>query len=119
MTQAEPIAGATRDPPPQARPGFASTAAYFERLAGKVRDDDRRQWLLEVAGFYRTLAGILPAMPKNYKHQHGAPPMTNAERWRRRAEQCQTLAECVAYAICRRQLKELAADCERLAIAAE
>jgi hypothetical protein len=118
MTHAEAIAGAARDPPPQARPGFASTAAYFEQLAGKARNDDRRQWLLEVAGFYRTLAGILPAMPKDYQHRDGAPPMTRAERWRARAEQCQTLAECVADATCRRQLKELAADCERMAIAA-
>src|SRR5262245_12583535 len=54
------------------RPGFASTAAYFERLAQKeVRDYDRRQRLLEMAHFYRSLAGIIPGMPDGYKVGEG------------------------------------------------
>jgi len=47
-----------------------STAVYFEWLAQKeTRDYDRRQRLLEVARFYRSLAGIIPAMPTQYKIQ--------------------------------------------------
>jgi len=47
-----------------ARPGFASTALYFERLAQKeTRDPDRQNRLLEMARFYRSLAGIIPAIP--------------------------------------------------------
>jgi hypothetical protein len=39
-----------------ARPGFASTAVYFEGLAEKERrDPDRRTRLLEMARFYRSL----------------------------------------------------------------
>src|SRR5215472_9369825 len=50
------------------RPGFKSTAVYFEWLAQKeTRDYDRRQRLSEVARFYRSLAGIIPAMPTWYK----------------------------------------------------
>jgi len=45
-------------------PGFKSTAVYFERLVQKeARDPDRSQRLLEVAGFYRSLARIIPGIP--------------------------------------------------------
>jgi len=41
-----------------------ATAVYFEWLAQKeARDSDRRQRLSEVARFYRSLAGIIPAIP--------------------------------------------------------
>jgi len=41
-----------------------ATAVYFEWLAQKeTHDYDRRQRLSEVARFYRSLAGIIPAMP--------------------------------------------------------
>jgi hypothetical protein len=41
-----------------------ATAVYFEWLAQKeTRDYDRRQRLSEMARFYRSLAGIIPAMP--------------------------------------------------------
>src|SRR5215475_4315270 len=74
------------------RPGFASTAVYFERLAQKeVRDYDRRQRLLEVARFYRSLAGIIPGMPTGYKTNDVGLRVTRAERWRARAEECRTL----------------------------
>ena len=70
------------------RPGFRSTAVYFEWLAQKeTRDYDRRQRLLEVTGFYRSLAGIIPAMPTQYKIKVG-PSLTRAERWHARAEEC-------------------------------
>src|SRR5262245_46734227 len=66
------------------RPGFRSTAVYFEWLAQKeTRDYDRRQRLSEVAGFYRSLAGIIPAMPTKYKIKVG-PSVTRAARWRAR-----------------------------------
>jgi len=102
-------------------PGFASTAAYFEALARRVRDKDpdRRQHLLEVAGFYRSLARIVPAMPKGYRTNGAAPPHTRGQRWRARAEECRTLADSFADPTCRRQLTELAQDYERMALAAE
>ena len=57
-----------------------ATAVYFEWLAQKETPDyDRRQRLLEVAGFYRSLAGIIPAMPTQYKIKIG-PSLTRAER---------------------------------------
>jgi hypothetical protein len=41
-----------------------ATAVYFEWLAQKeTRDYYQRQRLSEVARFYRSLAGIIPAMP--------------------------------------------------------
>src|SRR5262245_66579477 len=50
------------------RPGFKRTAVYFEWLAQReTRDYDRRQRLSEVAGFYRSLAGVIPAMTTRYK----------------------------------------------------
>src|SRR5262249_52051643 len=65
------------------RPGFKSTAVYFEWLAEKeTRDNDRRQRLLEVARFYRSLAGIIPAMPTRCKINNVALPVTRAERWK-------------------------------------
>jgi hypothetical protein len=43
------------------RPGFESTAVYFEWLAQKeMRDDDQRQRLPKVAGFYRSLQRCFP-----------------------------------------------------------
>ena len=64
-----------------ARPGFASTAVYFERLAQKeMRDYDRRQRLLEVARFYRSLAGIIPGMPTGYKTNDVGLRVTRAHR---------------------------------------
>jgi len=102
------------------RPGFKSTAVHFEWLAQKeTRDDDRRRRLLEVAGFYRSLAGIIPAMPTRYKINGAAFPVTRAERWKARAEECRTLADCFTDPICREQLTRLARDYDRMAVAAE
>jgi hypothetical protein len=43
------------------RPGFESTTVYFEWLAQKgMRDDDQRQRLPKVAGFYRSLQRCFP-----------------------------------------------------------
>src|SRR5262245_6064820 len=95
MTNVEPQMGpGPQCPSPPKRPGFASTAAYFQGLADKARDGDQRQRWLEVAGFYRKLARIIPAMPKDYKHNRRLPPLTRAECWSARAEECRTLADC-------------------------
>jgi hypothetical protein len=107
-------------PGPSTRPGFASSAVYFERLAHKeTRDADRRQRLLEVAGFYRALAGIIPSMPEKYKNNGVGLPFTRAERWRARAEECRTLADCFTDPICRGQLTRLAQSYDQMAVAAE
>ena|SRR5215475_13276929 len=106
---------------PSARPGFASTAVYFERVAQKeVRDSDRRQRLLEVARFYHSLAGIISNTPSGYKHNNGVgPPVTRAERWHARAEECRTLADRFTDQTCRGQLRGLAQEYDRMAVAAE
>jgi len=101
------------------RPGFKSAAVYFEWLAQKeTRDYDRQQRLLEVAGFYRSLAGIIPAMPTQYKIKVG-PSLTRAERWHARAEECRTLADCFTDPTCREQLRQLAQSYDCMAVAAE
>ena len=65
------------------RPGFKSTAVYFEWLAQKeTRDYDRRQRLSEVARFYRSLAGIIPAMPTWYKVVFTPNNAVPAQAWR-------------------------------------
>jgi hypothetical protein len=104
-----------------ARPGFASTALYFERLAQKEgRDVDRQRRLSELAGFYRSLAKIIPGMPSRYKHNNGVgPPVTRAERWHARAEECRTLVDCFTDPTCREELTRLAQDYDCMAVAAE
>jgi len=102
------------------RPGFKRTADYFEWLAQKeTRDEYRRQRLLEVAGFYRALAGIVPGMPEKYKDNGVGLPFTRAERWHARAEECRTLADCFTDPICRGQLSRLAQSYDQMAVAAE
>jgi hypothetical protein len=102
------------------RPGFKSTAVYFEWLAQKEnRDYDRRQRLLEVARFYRSLAGIIPAMPTGCKINNVGLSLTRAERWRARAEECRTLADSVTDPTCREQLGQLAQSYDQMAVAAE
>ena len=101
------------------RPGFKSTAVYFEWLAQKeTRDYDRRQRLLEVARFYRSLAGIIPAMPARCKINNVG-LLTRAERCRARAEECRTLADCFTDQTLRGQLTQLARDYDQMAVAAE
>src|SRR5215831_20461628 len=102
------------------RPGFATTAAYFESLARKEnRDQERRQRLMEWAGFYRSLARIIPGLPTGYESNRATLPITRAERWKARAEECRTLADCFTDPICRGQLTRLAQDYDRMAAAAE
>ena len=102
------------------RPGFKSTAVYFEWLAQKEnRDYDRRQRLLEVARFYRSLAGIIPAMPTRCKINNVGLSLTRADRWRARAEECRMLADCVTDPTCREQLGQLAQSFDQMAVAAE
>ena len=85
----------------------------------EMRDYDRRQRLLEVARFYRSLAGIIPGMPTGYKTNDVGLRVTRAQRWHARAEECRTLADCFTDPTCRRQLRKLAQDYERMAEAAE
>jgi len=102
------------------RPGFKSTAVYFEWLAQKeTRDYDRQQRLLEVTRFYRSLAGIIPGMPEKYKDNGIGLPLTRAARWHARAEECRTLADCFTEPICRGQLTRLAQSYDEMAVAAE
>ena len=102
------------------RPGFKSTAVYFEWLAQKeTRDYDRQQRLLEVTRFYRSLAGIIPGMPEKYKDNGIGLPLTRAARWHARAEECRTLADCFTDPICRGQLSRLAQSYDQMAVAAE
>jgi hypothetical protein len=102
------------------RPGFATTAAYFERLARKEnRDQERRQRLMEGVGFYRSLARIIPSVPTGYESNSTTLPLTRAERWKARAEECRTLADCFTDPICRGQLMRLAQIYEGMAVAAE
>jgi hypothetical protein len=64
-----------------------------------------RPWpmALEVAGFYRSLAGIIPAMPTRCKINGATLPETRAERWKARAEESRTLADCFTDPFCRGQ----------------
>src|SRR5262249_8595340 len=113
---------ARKRPLPEARmrPGFAGTAGYFESLARReTRDQERRQRLTEVAGFYRSLARIIPGLPTAYESNSATLPVTRAERWKARAEECRTLADCFTDPICRGQLTRLAQDYDRMAAAAE
>ena len=74
---------------PVATSRLKSAAVYSEWLAQKETCDyDRRQRLLEVARFYRSLVGIIPAIPTQYKIKvgpsvrgAGTPALRNAERW--------------------------------------
>ena len=97
-----------------------ATAVYFEWLAQKdTRDYDRRQRLVEVAGFYRSpLAGIIPAMPTQYKIKV-EPSLTRAKRWHARAEECRTLAARFTDPTCRERLTRLAQTYNCMAAAAE
>jgi len=97
--------------------GFASTAAHFEALARKARDQDQQQRLLQVAGFYRSLAQIVPALPAGFQWAAGG--LSRAERWKARAEECRTLADYYTDPTCRAQLTRLADGYDRMAIAAE
>jgi hypothetical protein len=101
------------------RAGFATTALYFENLAGKARDDeDRKRWL-EVAGFYRSLARIVSVAPPGFNTSKGAPRLTSAERWKARADECRALADHFNDPTCRAQMTRLAQGYDRMAISAE
>jgi hypothetical protein len=101
------------------RPGFAGTAAYFEKLAQRTREFEQRERLLEVAEFYHSLAQIAPRMPTGFSHKSGVVPLTRAERWKARADECRALADGFADPSCREQMARLAQTYDRLALAAE
>jgi hypothetical protein len=93
-------------------PGFASTADLIEALARREREPGRRQRLLEAAGFYRSLAEIIPNIPAGYKSNGAPPALSGAERWAARARQCRTLADHSHDPDCRAKLIGLAETCE-------
>ena len=93
-------------------PGFASTADFFEAHARREREPERRQRLLEAAGFYRSLAEIIPGIPAGYKSNGAPPALSSGERWAARARQCRTLADRSHDADCRAKLIGLAETCE-------
>src|SRR5262249_56735577 len=64
------------------------------------------------------VANIIPAMPTQYKIKV-VPSLTRAERWRARAEECRTLADCFTDPNCREQLRQLAQSYDCMAVAAE
>ena len=94
--------------------GFVNSAAYFERRAEKAREQAERGRLAEVAEHYRSLAQIVPGLPKGYK-ANGMPPLTTrVTRWQARAEECRVLAEHFREPECRRQLLDLAETYEQM-----
>ena len=74
---------------------------------------------MEWAGFYRSLARIIPSLPTGYDSNKAALPLTRAERWKARAEECRTLADSSSDPICRAQLTRLAQTYDQMAVAAE
>jgi hypothetical protein len=62
---------------------------------------------------------IIPGIPTGYKGNGAALPVTRAERWKARAEECRTLADCFTDPICRGQLTRLAQGYDQMAVAAE
>ena len=57
-------------------------------------------------------------MPTGYKSNSATLPVTSAERWKARAEECRTLADCFTDPICHGQLTRLAQTYDELAVAA-
>jgi hypothetical protein len=96
--------------------GFATTACFFEDRAKKAHDPDQKRHLLEVADFYRQLAGIAPGFPDGFspKGRNG-----HATRWAAWAEECRTMADHFRDKGCREQLRHLAMTYDQMAQAAE
>ena len=68
-----------------------------------------------MARFYRSLAGIIPGMPEGYKDNKDAGPVvTRAQRWPSALRNAARFTDPT----CCRQLRELAQDYERMAVAA-
>jgi len=61
--------------------------------------------------------GSFPAT--GYESSSATLPVTRAERWKARAEECLTLADCFTDPICRGQLMRLAQSYDQMAVAAE
>ena len=58
-------------------------------------------------------------MPTGYESNSATLPVTRAERWKARAEECRTLADCFTDPMCRGQLMRLAQSYDQMAVAAE
>jgi hypothetical protein len=61
----------------------------------------------------------LCGMPKRYASNSATLPVTRAERWKARAEECRTLADCFTDPTCAAQLRRLAQSYDQMAVAAE
>jgi hypothetical protein len=85
--------------------GFENDAAYFEIIAQQQLDSAVRKELLEVAAAYHRLAST----------KGGSLVGTREERWRKRAEECRTLAEQFQNEKCRAHLLRLATSYDLLA----
>src|SRR5262245_13814339 len=96
--------------------GFAQTAAFFEARAGRARDPDDRQRLLDVAGFYRKLARITPGFPPGCK-AHDSKGGANA--WKARADECRAIADHLSNPNSRAPMMRLAETYDALGVAAE
>jgi hypothetical protein len=96
--------------------GFSNSAKYFEQRALRARDENERQRLLEVAEFYRSLARVVPALPRGFELNGAGPPNSRIQRWEARAEECRVLAEHFKDPQCRQQLVRLAETYDELAL---
>jgi hypothetical protein len=97
------------------KPGFADTASYFERRAGRERNQVERARLSETAEFYRSLERVVPAAPAGFRLNGNGPSNRRVHRWEARAEECRVLAEQFRDPGCRDQLRRLAEDYDKLA----
>jgi hypothetical protein len=94
--------------PPEAPPGFARAASYFEDRARRATRVLERNRLLEAAHFYRSLSTIIPSMPTGLRWNEIESTDAKWRRWNNRAEVCRTLAELFPDPDCRERLLRLA-----------
>lgn len=90
---------------PMPHNGFESDAAFFDVVAAQARDAVDREELRQVASTYRSLAQLNRSPAAQSRRDH----------WRKRAEECRTLAEQFRNRTCRAQLTRLADTYELMA----
>jgi hypothetical protein len=84
--------------------GFASDAAYFDRLAAQSTNHLQRDDLHAVAECYRSIA-----------RSQRAQDLSDPRHWTLRADECRTLAGQFRSYVCREQLYRLAVTYDALA----
>ena len=90
--------------------GYKSDADYFDLVAKQAKKDEDRTQLVKLADAYRALARTEIPLPFG---------STRAEFWRKRGEECRTLAETFQHPACREQLGRLAETYDFMAVAEE